>query len=172
MTKDSSTRYGSITRIFHWGMAVLIGWQMLKFFDRIDEGEHWVGQVLVSWHLSIGTLLLVLVAVRLAWVAGQQDRPAPDPANAFAVKAGHRLLYAAMILMPVTGILTMVGAGFGLTAFGIELIAQGEKIAWASAVGSLHSPVAWLFLILTLGHIGMALYHHFVSRDDTLRRMA
>ena len=39
MTNDSPTRYGSVSRLLHWGMAALIGWQMLKFFDRIDDGE-------------------------------------------------------------------------------------------------------------------------------------
>lgn len=43
-------------------MAVLVGWQFLKFFDRIAEGEHWVGQTLVPWHISIGTLFLLLIA--------------------------------------------------------------------------------------------------------------
>ncbi len=28
----------------HWLMAFLIGWQLLKFGDRIAEGEHWIGQ--------------------------------------------------------------------------------------------------------------------------------
>src|SRR5690606_10321685 len=135
---------------------------MLKFFDRIADGEHWVGQTLVPWHLSIGTLLLLLVAVRIAWAARQRVRPAQEPAMAFVVRAGHVLLYAGMAAMPITGILTMIGGGYGLTAFGIEIVAKGDEILWASSIGSLHSPIAWLLLILTVGHIGMALLHHFV----------
>lgn len=45
---DSKERYGSITRIFHWGMALLIIWQFMKFFDRINDGEHWIGENIVS----------------------------------------------------------------------------------------------------------------------------
>lgn len=171
MKNDSSTRYGSVTLIFHWGMALLIGWQMLKFFDRIADGEHWVGQTLVPWHISIGSLLLLLIAARIAWVATQRVRPVQDPAMAFFVKAGHFLLYAGMAAMPVTGILTMLGGGYGWTAFGVEIVAKGDKIPWAASIGSLHSPIAWLLLILTLGHIGMALLHHFIKKDDVLRRM-
>lgn len=44
---DSKERYGALTRFFHWGMGLLIVWQFLKFFDRINDGEHWVGQTLV-----------------------------------------------------------------------------------------------------------------------------
>lgn len=171
MKNDNAARYGSITRIFHWGMTVLIGWQMLKFFDRIADGEHWVGQTLVPWHISIGSLLLLLIAARLVWVARQRVRPAQDPATAFLVKAGHGLLYAGMALMPVTGILTMVGGGYGWTAFGVEIVAPGAEIPLAASIGSLHSPIAWLLLILVVGHIGMALLHHFVKKDHVLRRM-
>jgi cytochrome b561 len=46
MSNDDATRHGSITWIFHWGMALLIGWQMLKFLP-CRHGEHWVGQTLV-----------------------------------------------------------------------------------------------------------------------------
>lgn len=171
MIRDSIERYGSITRLFHWGMALLIGWQMLKFFDRISDGEHWVGQTLVPWHISIGTLLLILIVVRIAWVAKQNERPAQNPTIALLVRVGHGLLYVSMVLMPVTGILAMVGGGYGLSAFGIQIVPRGEEIPWMSSVGSLHSPVAWLLLILVAGHIGMALLHHFLWKDDTLRRI-
>ena len=34
------------------------------------------------------------------------------------------------------------------------------------------SPLAWLLLIMVAGHIGVALFHHFVKKDGVLRRMA
>lgn len=171
MMNDTSKRYGAVTMVFHWGMAVLIGWQMLKFFDRIDDGKHWIGQTLVPWHISIGSLLLALIAARIVWVASQRARPAHNPATAFAAKAGHFLLYAAMAAMPVTGVLKMIGGGYGWTAFGVQIVAKGDKLPWAASIGALHVPVAWWLLALTLGHIVMALWHHFFRQDDTLRRI-
>lgn len=172
MIDDNKQRYGSISRIFHWGMAVLIGWQVLKFFDRIDDGEHWVGQTLVPWHISIGSLLLVLVVLRLLWVAKQKgNRPEQDPATVFLVRLGHGLLYAAMVLMPLTGICVMIGNGYGLAPFGIQLAAKGAEIPWMAALGNLHSPIAWILLILILGHIAIALFHGIVKKDGVLQRM-
>lgn len=172
MRNDSKERYGTVTRLLHWGIALLVGWQLLKIFDRVDDGEHWIGQTLVPWHVSIGTLLLVLVLVRLAWARSQRNhRPEQDPATAFVVKAGHALLYVGMVLMPVTGILTMVGKGKGLTAFGMQLLAKGDEIPWMANVGSLHSPIAWGLLVLIAGHAGIALLHHFVKKDGVLQRM-
>src|SRR3546814_2463569 len=64
VTRDSKERYGRISRFLHWGMALLIGWQLLKIFDRVADGEHWIGQTLVPWHVSIGTVMLLLIALR------------------------------------------------------------------------------------------------------------
>lgn len=170
--KDSSQRYGVISRLLHWTMAGLIAWQFLKLGDRINEGEHWIGQTLVPWHLSIGVLLLLLIVLRLFWTLRQKQRPQPEAATALLVKAGHGLLYASMLLMPLTGILLMIGNGYGLSVFGLELVAESEtQIAWMAAVGSLHATLAKLLLVLVVGHIGAALFHRFVKKDDALQRM-
>lgn len=73
--------------------------------------------------------------------------------------------------MPIAGMMAMVGGGYGVNAFGVQIIARGEEVGWAASVGSLHSPLAWVLTVLIIGHIGMALIHHFVMRDDSLKRM-
>lgn len=170
---DTQDRYGGISRLFHWGMAVLIVWQGAKFFDRINDGEHWLGQTLTPWHVRIGSVLLLLVVLRIIWALAQRgNRPVQDPATAGLVKLGHFLLYAAMVLMPVTGIMYLVGRGFGWQPFGIELIAKGPEVPWMATVGgTVHSPLAWLLLVMVIAHIGIALYHHFVRKDGVLKRM-
>ena len=175
MSRDTKERYGLVSRLFHWGIALLVGWQLLKIFDRIDDGEHWVGQALVPYHISIGVLILVFAVFRILWALSQRNnRPEapPPPFMAFLARAGHFLLYAALLLMPLTGIAIMIGNGYGLTAFGVQLVAPGAKIAWLAELGgTLHSPVAWLLVAMIAGHVVMALWHHFVRRDDILRRM-
>ena len=170
---DSAQRYGAITRLLHWGMALLILAQFLKLGDRINDGEHWIGQTLVPTHVSIGVLSLGLIVLRLLWaVVQRRQRPLPDDSIALLVKAGHGLLYLCMVAMPLTGLAIMLGKGYGLKFCGMQLIARsGEQTPWLISVGNLHSPLAWLFVLLVLGHIGAALFHHFVKKDDTLRRM-
>ncbi len=175
MKPDTPARYGTLSRLLHWGMALLVVWQVLKIFDRIDDGEHWVGQTLVPWHVSIGTLIGVLVLIRIAWaLRNRQRRPAAPqpPLLGFVARAGHVLLYVGLVLMPVTGISFLVGSGYGLTAFGVQLIPGGAEIPWLAALGStLHVPLAWLLILLVAGHAGAALWHHFVRKDGVLRRM-
>lgn len=170
---DSKERYGSISRLLHWGMGLLVIWQFMKFFDRINDGEHWVGENLASWHISIGVLILLLVILRVIWAVRQKNnRPEQDPATMLLAKVGHVLLYAGMLLLPITGIMIMIGNGYGLDPFGIELVAGGgPEIGWMALLGSIHSWIAWSLLILVIGHVGIALLHHFVKKDGVLRRM-
>lgn len=173
MIKDNPERYGTITRALHWLFAVLVLWQFMKFFDRIAEGEHWIGETLVPWHISIGTLLLALIVVRVVWALSQAShRPTHEPPIKYLARAGHILLYVALVLMPVTGVLYMVGEGHGVEAFGVTLIAEGDEVAWMHTLGGFHGTIAWALLFLTLAHIVMAFYHQFVRRDGTLKRMA
>lgn len=170
---DSKERYGAMTRWLHWGMGLLIVWQFVKFFDRIDDGEHWVGETLASWHVSIGSVLLILIVLRLIWAVLQKNkRPEQDPATAVLVKLGHGLLYLGMLLLPVTGLMIMIGNGYGWDPFGVELVpGGGAEIGWMATLGSVHSLIAWCLLILVAGHIGMALLHHAMRRDGVLQRM-
>ena len=128
---------------------------------------------MVSWHISIGSLLLLLIVLRIIWAFTQKNnRPEQDPATALLVKAGHGLLYLAMLLLPITGVMIMIGNGFGWAPFGMEIVAgDGPEIGWMAALGSFHSLLAWSLLILVIGHVGIALLHHFVKKDGVLRRM-
>src|SRR5690606_16191850 len=166
------TRYDGFTRFLHWLMGLLILLQFAKFFDRIDDGEHWLGQTVVPTHASVGLLLLVLIALRVFWALRTRGlRPAYVGRTAPFAKLGHILLYVAMLLMPILGISYMIGKGYGLKFFGARLVEKGPEIDWAMSIGALHSPLAWTLLLLTLGHIAAAFYHHFMERDDTMRRI-
>src|SRR5690625_7793696 len=117
----------------------------------------------------------MLAVLRSVWaVMKRHERPdVVDPGVAGKLaKAGHGLLYLAMLLMPVTGISILIGGGYGLTAFGVELIAGGDEIPWLSSFGgTLHSPVARLVLVMIIGHAGLAFVHHFAKKDGVLQRM-
>lgn len=175
MSRDTKERYGTVSRLLHWSMAVLVIWQALKLFDRIDDGQHWVGQNLVSWHISIGTLIAVLIVLRVFWaLRNLHNRPPapPPPTLGLLARAGHIGLYVGLVLMPLTGISIMVGNGYGLEAFGIQIVAAGAEIPWLATFGGvIHSPLAWLLVLLVIGHIVMALWHHFGRRDGVLQRM-
>ncbi|WP_017431179.1 cytochrome b [Vreelandella jeotgali] len=172
---DTPRRYGAVSLLFHWTMALLIIAQFMALGGYINDGEHWIGNTIVPWHVDIGLLLLVLVSLRLLWMLGQREqRPEPHghrPMQLLA-KGGHLLLYTCMVLMPLTGLLIMVGEGHSLAFFGFQLLAERDaEMSWAILLGESHAPISWLFVALVIGHLGAALYHHFIKHDDTLVRM-
>lgn len=174
MSRDTRQRYGTLSRLLHWTMAVLVFWQALKLFDRINDGQHWVGQNLVSWHISIGTLIGVLIVLRVFWALRNMNNrpPPPPPTLGMLARAGHIGLYVGLVLMPMTGISIMVGNGYGLQAFGMQIVPDGTEIPWLATFGGvIHSPLAWLLVLLVIGHIVMALWHGLVRKDGVLQRM-
>lgn len=172
MLRDSPERYGLVTRLLHWSMAVLVLLQFVKFGDRLGQGRYWLVETVGGWHTTVGTLLLVLVLARIVWAFVQRrNRPVNDPALAIFVTTGHVLLYAALLALPILGMLIMLGGGYGHEAFGIGLFPPGEEVDWARMWGSLHSPLAWLLAIAVVVHVAAAVYHHLVRRDGVLRRM-
>ena len=169
MITDSYQRYGTLSRFFHWTVALLVLHQFLKFSARLGEAAAWLTSLVKPWHVSVGLLILGLTLARTLWAMSQQAyRPRYPSKMQWAVKIGHILLYLNCLLLPLSGILFMLSKGYGLSFFSFELIAKSKQgVSILSGLGQLHAPLAWGFLTLVLGHINMALYH----RDGTLKRM-
>ena len=103
-----------------------------------------------------------------------------------AAKLGHYALYAIMIIMPITGYLgTGVATEFFFmfdiekfpnTWFFTQVIQDGLGISFETfekPIDFIHKEVlgAWLVWMLIAGHVIAALYHHFVRKDRTLKKM-
>jgi len=172
---DTSHRYGTVTRLFHWTVALLLFWQlggmiMKNVLGRVPLMKFWVGT-----HASIGVLLFAIIILRAFWAFRQRHRR-PGYQFSFmgkAARAGHSLLYILMIAVPGLAILRMAGNGKGITLFGVELSAPtGQEIAWMTApANAVHGLLAWTLLALIVGHIAMVVLHRFWWSDDILARM-
>ena len=175
--KNSAERFGLVTRLLHWLPGALIifliwlGWYMvgLTYFDKWYNGS-------LSWHKSLGMIVLGLAAVKIAW---QCYSPPPGPLRTLrpwerqASLIMHRLLLAAMVLIPVTGYVVSTSAGKGVDMFGwfeIPAIAQAGESARNLAI-KLHFYLAYGTGVLVLGHVLAALKHELLNRDGTLMRM-
>lgn len=173
MLNDNNQRYGVITRFFHWMMAVLVLQQFFKFADRINEGEHWLGDTFGPWHVSIGAVILILAVARFFWALKQKSqRPVNPGLDGMLARTAHRLMYLSMLVMPFLGALYIHGKGYAVKVFGYELISQpADEVPWALALGEWHSPFAFLLIFLVIAHNAGALYHHFIKKDAVLKRM-
>jgi cytochrome b561 len=174
--RNTTDFWGHVAQLFHWLMALLI-------FAMISLGllaKNWplspTKLSLFYWHKSFGILILGLVALRLLW-RWLNPTPVLPPAmprwERKAARITHALLYAVMIVMPLSGWIINSAAKFPFKVFGVwrlpAIIAPDKALQ--QLVAQVHFSLFLLLVILLTLHIAAALRHHFMLRDDILFRM-
>jgi len=131
---------------------------------------------LYSWHKWAGVTVFVLVWLRLAWRIIHRPPALPDSMPQFMqwlAHAGHLALYVLMIIIPLSGWLMSSAKGFQTVWFGVlpipDLIGRDKELA--ELLEEVHESLNILLIMTLAGHIGAALWHHVVKKDDVLRRM-
>lgn len=181
-------RYTTVAITLHWVIAILIlmmifiGWQAEDLRDALFAGDPDVDiqtvALVYNWHKTWGLIILALSLARLGWRLVHPAPPLPGgmaPWERFAAKATHWGFYALMIGMPLGGWVTASASGipgflFNVESLPIPAIAP-ESEGLHDATSRAHSAGAWAILVLLALHIGAALKHHFINRDDVLSRM-
>ena len=188
--KNTTEAYGSIAKWFHWVTALLFFASYCTIYYREwfaeSELENWST---IQLHLSIGITLGGLVTLRIIWrfLNRSPEREPGTKLQHIAVQIGHYTLYAIMIIMPITGYLSIAdylssGRGsityfllFDITSFkGIQIFnLLGFSLeALEDPADFIHSYLGtWVVWLLILGHISAALYHHFIKKDKTIYKM-
>lgn len=170
---DSAQHYGLLSRLLHWSMALLFGWQFFTCVVHLLLEKSSLDAFAWATHKPVGVLLLALLLMRLLWALYNRGRR-PAALNAMA-RLGHLALYALMLLIPLLALLRQYGSGRAFNAFGITLMPgfDGPKLDWLMAPANLlHGNLGWLLLALSVGHVAMAFVHRRQAGDvDVLARM-
>ncbi len=174
--RNSSTRWGSLSQFLHWLIVAFVVAQvtLALVFKSLHRGP--LLFTLVNIHKSIGITIFALMLIRLLWRWGNRvpDLPAAlTPYERILARSTHVALYAILLVMPLTGWLGSAAHGIPVRWFALVTL---PGIVAKSLVLSKLMFVAHFWLAILLGvivtvHIAAALRHHFVLRDDTLRRM-
>ena len=169
--------YTNVQKVVHWAVFLLVlGVYGLTYLEELfPRGDP--GRALVWWfHVSFGMLLFVMVIIRLGLRLTLGTPGLPIEMSEFerwAAKIAHLLLYALLVAIPVLGILLTWYRGDALSFFGLFTIPApvSPDRETARLIRELHSLCANLILILAGVHAAAALWHHFIRKDDVLRRM-
>lgn len=171
-----TANYSSTAKALHWLMAILLFGLLALGFYMQDLPLSPAKLQLYSWHKWAGVSAFLLVLFRLGWRVAKRPPalPASMPKLAqFAAHAGHGLLYLLMIAIPLTGWLMSSAKGFQTVWFGIlplpDLLAKDKELG--NLLALVHKSLNFLFIAVLAGHIGAALKHHFIDKDDILTRM-
>jgi len=178
MLRNSQTAWGLPSKILHWlaALAVLIlllhGWWMVHMAPRPERFANY------TWHAAIGYDLLALLVLRLLW---RWLNPVPTmPADlkrweVIAAKAGHFGLYLLLFVASLSG-WALAGTfkrPMALDLFGLpipQILSAGNR-ALHDFFEEAHLISSYLLAALIVVHIAGSLRHHFMKRNDVMRRM-
>jgi cytochrome b561 len=169
--------YGTVARIFHWLTVLLVAVTIpVGFLMTSDLQNRSVQDTLFILHKGLGPVIFVVVVLRILWRVrhGSPELPASLPKYQQIVsKIVHAGLYAGLLTMAVSGYVRVIAGGFPielLNAIGVPpLLPKNDGIA--ETAKAIHRTAVWGLLGLSTLHIGAALYHRFVRRDEIMARM-
>jgi cytochrome b561 len=170
-------RYSNTNQILHWLTAGCMFAILPLAWVMTNAGEHMAGlDALYNWHKTLGGIVLLLTAFRIAWRFKDGPPAYPpmvakwDQALAHAV---YWLFFAVLLWMPVTGeVMTLFGT-HPTVLFNIiptpQLFAPDKAIA--GLFFQLHNWGQWAVYGLILLHVAGVVFHLVWGRDGVLGRM-
>lgn len=177
--RDTRTNYGAISKLLHWLVAILIlcqfYWINAKKYLLPPDSEQGI-KYLVMYHKPVGTILLVLVTIMILWRLTNikpyylKSMPAWEK---LAAKIVQLLMYASILLMPLSGVLMTSYSGRNINMFGYFTIDSftGINKNLAGFSHEVHEYAGFICFILIAIHTLAALKHHFYDKDHILKRM-
>lgn len=173
--------YGGLTKAFHWATVAIFAFQLLSALLMVRMGEDGIAIGLrrddwYNWHKTLGLVALV-VAVGRIWVrrAGTLPDWAPTltEGEKRVVHRAEQLLYLTMFLMPVSGFVFTMAAGYGVHLAGAVALPNpiGRWEALGEAARIVHVATAILLGLALAAHLAVVLRHALLLRDGLLRRM-
>ncbi|AMB84042.1 cytochrome B [Pseudomonas agarici] len=175
--RNSSSRYGAISMLLHWGVALMVFglFALGLWMVGLDYYSEW-RKAAPDLHRSIGLSLFAVMVLRLIWRFISPPPPAPSHHGRLtrvSAKLAHGVLYLALFTLMFSGYLISTAEGVGITVFKLF-----DVPAWISSIpdqanvaGTVHLYLAWTVVIFAGLHGLAALKHHFIDRDATLTRM-
>ncbi|ENM5736844.1 cytochrome b [Vibrio mimicus] len=175
MNNSNSQHYNLVARSIHWISALVIIGMFAVGIWMVDLSYYseWY-RTAPHWHKSVGLLLVGLTLFRLIWKA-LTSSPKLEGARweVLTAKSVHHLMYVGLFVLFVSGYLISTEDGRGIEVFnwftvpGMGALFENQ----ADIAGDIHFYIAWGLIILAVLHAVAALKHHFINRDNTLRKM-
>jgi len=173
--RNTTRSWGSLSKVFHWLIVLLIinQWWIA---ERAEELKGLAKLEALAWHKSFGMTVLMLAVLRLAW---RLMNPTPElatetrPWERVLAKISHFLLYALIFAMPLTGWMMSSAKNYPVSWFKLfqfpDLVAPAEQTF--HQMNDLHHLLFSVLVGVALLHVAGALKHHFIDRNDVLKRM-
>lgn len=174
--KNSAEKFGSLTKFMHWLIAMLFFAQFFLIYRRegFPKGSPEKMQYMLL-HKSFGITIFILGTIMILWhfIGTRPILPLNmSRLEIFMAKVTHFLLYLSMLVMPLSGVLMSMLGGYDVLFFGWKLpnpFTKNEMLG--NFFYDAHVVSAYIVGGLVIFHTFAALYHHFVKKDNVLKRM-
>lgn len=168
------TRFGLVSICLHWGTALLMIGLLILGLYMADLPITPLKLTLYRWHKEYGFLVLIIAVFRLFWrLSNHTPSLSLPPWEEFAARTVHWIFYGFMFALPISGWLITSAAGLPVSFFGWvtipNLMTPNEGLL--HVFQSIHEWLGYALILTILLHASAALKHHFVLKDDILRRM-
>jgi cytochrome b561 len=169
------TQYSPISVWLHWLMLILLASvyaaiELRGIFERGTEARDLMKTVHYLLGLSVFTLVWLRLLARL--VTPTPERETYGAFQQWASKLMVIALYTLMIAMPMLGWALVSAEGHVISIFSLrlpQLLDENKELA--SQIKDIHETVGTAGYFLIAIHAAAGLFHHFVKKDETLRRM-
>ncbi len=176
MLKNTTDRYGLVAKGFHWLIFLMLTFSIIagNFLASMPKGPEKLQAA--GMHKSFGAILIMLILLRLGWRLINETPKLPEGTTsiqAILAKGMHWALYGLMLAQPLSGILMTQASGYPVSFFGLFQFPTflDKDPSVAKFFLGVHGTVWILLVVAVLGHIGAALHHHFIKKDNVLKQM-
>lgn len=173
--KNTRDRFGLIAILLHWLMAILIIGLVCMGLYMTELPVSKQKLIYYGWHKEFGMLVLMLVGVRLSWRLYNINPTLVELPTweRVAARTVHWAFYFFMFLQPITGWLISSAAGLPVSFFGLFVIpslipANEEQRMFFT---EMHQWLAYALIATFFLHVGAALKHYFINKDNIMQRM-
>lgn len=174
--RNNEQRYGTIAQLFHWVVVLLIITQFV-LANRAEDLPLGLKKVaILAQHKSVGITILMLAILRLVWRFTNKvpTVPVATPGwQSWSARISHFVLYSLLLAMPLSGWLMSSARNFPVSYFGwftLPDLVQANRLLY-ERLHDLHETLSQVLFIVAVIHALAALKHHFIDKDNVLRRM-
>ena len=173
--RNTTRSWGTVQKALHWIIVLLIINQWV-IAERADDLAGLAKLNALAWHKSFGITILMLAVLRLAW---RWLNPVPTleglakPWERALAHVSHVLLYALIFAMPVTGWLMSSAKAYSVSWFHLVQLPDliGKSQPMFEILQDTHEVLFKVLVGVAVLHALGALKHHFIDRNDVLKRM-
>lgn len=173
-TGEATVRYSHGAATFHWLTVVLVLAQIYVgfTFGDLPKGTPERGEMFAI-HKTLGAAILLVTLLRLGYRLINPPPPYPSDMpkwDRFIAVWSHRVVYTALIALPLTGLIAVSGKG-GMVDLLRGLQIPALPIGDGKAFGEIHEILVFVTIALLVIHVAAAIYHHLIMRDAASGRM-